>query len=132
MPVERDDPELDALLELLGRSGFLIHRFGQDHHGPVLLAAVREYGECADVVVLYDAEHAVAWRTPAGSGTDVLSPAHVFWSYAASAVWTLRSTLTLALPGHSDAPATLVPAPPGVGLFGGARRPVRITARTWR
>ena len=132
MITRANDRELDVLLELLGRSGFLVHRFDRDHDGPALLAAVREYPGVADVVVLVDRDHAAAWRTPTGAGIDVLTPHCVYWSYAASAVWTLRSLLTLALPGYPDAPGPLGPAPAGLGLPAEIRRPVSITGRAWR
>jgi hypothetical protein len=130
MTAESGDRELNVLLELLGRTGYLIHQFQyDDQYGPATVAAVRNYGGIADVVILVDAEHAVAYRTPVDPDTDVFAPAVVCWSYAACPVWTLRALLTLALPGHPDAPAALGPAPPGIGLPAEARMPARVRRR---
>jgi hypothetical protein len=126
-----DDRELEVLLELLGRQGFLIHQLDPNHHRPTVLAATRNLGEAEDVIVLLDRGHAAAWRCPTGPGIDPLAPAEVLWSYAACAVWTMRAALALPLPGHPDAPATLTTAPAGLGLPADARMPARVRKRGW-
>lgn len=103
--------EVDALLETAGRRGFAIHELRNDDHGLEALAAVLEFGTCADVVILIDEGHACAYRTPTAAGIDPLSPTKVLWSYTACPVWTLRALLTLPPPGHPDAPAELVDMP---------------------
>jgi hypothetical protein len=95
--------ELDALLELAGKRGYL-------WYGSV---GVCEHSECADVFVFSDREHAHAYRLPTDADTDLFTPVWVCWWYAANPVWTLRALLTLPEPG---APETLVPAPPGLGV----------------
>lgn len=102
--------------------------FRTGHHGPDVLAAVYQWETCADVVVLFDDQHAHAYRMPTGEGTDVFSPTHIYWWYGANPVWTLRVLLTLPEPGQPYAPDTLVPAPPGAGVPG-SRMPVRIRRR---
>jgi hypothetical protein len=121
--------ELEVLMETIGHRGFLFHSFGSDRHGPKVLAAVRDFGGCADVVIMIDAEHACAYRTPTGAGIDVFAPSHVYWSYAAGSVWTLRALVTLAPPGHPDAPGELSVAPDGLGLPKDGRLPVRVRKR---
>jgi hypothetical protein len=81
--------ELDALLELAGRRGYLWYGF----------VGVCRHSGCADVFVLSDREHAYAYRLPTDVDTDVFAPALVYWWYAASPVWTLRALLTLPEPG---------------------------------
>jgi hypothetical protein len=124
--------ELDVLLDRLGRLGALFHAFQTDQHGPDVLAAVRDFGGVADVVILFDELRAVAYRTTTTPDTDVFAPVLVFWSYVACPVWTLRALLTVSPPGHPDAPATLTPAPAGLGLPVDGRLPVRIRGRSWR
>ncbi|HEU5472265.1 MAG TPA: hypothetical protein VFV67_16545 [Actinophytocola sp.] len=124
--------ELHLLLDRLGRCGYLIHQFDHDgRNGPATVAGVLDWGGCADVVILHDETHAVAYRMPTEPGTDVLAPTAVFWSYASCPVWTLRALLTLAPPGHPDAPVTLTAAPPGLGLASDHRLPVRVRRRVW-
>jgi hypothetical protein len=109
--------ELHLLLDRLGRSGYVVHQFEHDdQNGPVTVAGVLNWGQCVDVVILHDDEYAVAYRTVVDTGVDVFAPTVVFWSYASSPVWTLRALLTLAPPGHPDAPGTLTTAPAGLGL----------------
>jgi len=122
--------ELAVLIERIGRSGFLLHSFQGDRHGPDVLAAVRDFGGIADVVIMFDAERACAYRTPTGPGIDIFAPTKVLWSYASSAVWTLRALVTLAAPGHPDAPTELTAAPPGLGVPREWRERVRIRKRT--
>jgi hypothetical protein len=102
--------------------------FRADHHGPDVLAGVFRWSAATDVIVLTGAEHAHAYRMPAGPGLDEFAPRAVFWWYRASPVWTLRALLTLPAPGLPGAPATLGPAPPGAGVPG-ARVPVRVRRR---
>jgi hypothetical protein len=124
--------ELDVLLERLGKRGYLFHAFRNDQHGPEVLAAVLDVGGTADVLILFDEDHAVAYRTPTGPGVDTFAPTHIYWWYASSAVWTLRAVLTLAPPGHPDAAGVLLDAPPDLGLPAAGRMPVRIRAPGWR
>ena len=121
--------ELAVLIERIGKNGFFLHSFQGDRHGPDVLAAVRDFGGTADVMIMFDAERACAYRTPTGPGVDIFAPAHVFWSYASSAVWTLRALLTVAAPGHPDAPAELAPSPPGLGVPQEWRERVRVRKR---
>lgn len=122
--------DLDALLDRLGRRGAMLHAFRVDRHGPEILAAVHDWGGTADVVILHDEERAVAYRTPTGPDIDMFRPEWVYWSYAAGPVWTLRALLTLAPPGHPDAPGDLIQAQPGLGLPAEGRMPVRVRRRT--
>jgi hypothetical protein len=121
--------ELAALIERIGKNGFLLHSFQGDRHGPDVFAAVRDFGDTADVMIMFDADRAVAYRTPTGPGIDIFAPAQVFWSYASGAVWTLRALLTVAAPGHPDAPAELTPAPRGLGVPCEWRERVRVRKR---
>ncbi|MPZ83107.1 MAG: hypothetical protein GEV28_23025 [Actinophytocola sp.] len=123
--------EWDALIETAGRRCYLWHMFRMDRHGPELLAGVYQWRDCADVVVLFDDQHAHAYRIPTDENTDVFTPTHVYWWYGANPVWTMRALLTLPAPGHPDAPDTLTPAPPGTGIPGD-RMPVRMRRRGWR
>lgn len=116
MDVAASVTELDALLEKAGKLGFMVHVFHTGRHGLEVLAVVYQWKGCADVVVLFDGQHAHAYRMPTGESTDVFAPTHIYWWYSASAVWTLRALLTLPEPGHPNAPNTLVPAPPGAGI----------------
>lgn len=83
--------EWDALVETATERGFRWHVLGTD-----VVAGVRQHLGYTDVVVVADADHAHAYRMPAGA--DVFAPAHVYWQYAASPVWTLRALLTLPEP----------------------------------
>lgn len=121
--------ELDALMETVGKGGFVFHAFQVDRHGPEVLAAVHDFGGCADVVILFDEERACAYRTPTGPAVDLFAPTQVYWSYASGPVWTLRALVTLAPPGHPDAPSGLTGAPPGLGLPVMGRLPVRVRMR---
>lgn len=64
-----------------------------------------------------------------GPDIDIITPSQVYWSYAAGPVWTLRAFLTLAPPGHPDAPNDLIQAQPGLGLpaHAGTHTPTRNT-----
>jgi hypothetical protein len=124
--------ELSILLERIGTSGFTLHGF-QYPQGPLVLAAVRDYGGVADVLIVWDQDTATAYRAPSGPAFDVFQPANVYWHYAVAPVWVLRALLTLAPPGHPDAPALLKPVPTGYGLPAQGRTPVPVeTAQQWR
>lgn len=123
--------ELDALLERVGKRGFLLHAFRVNLHGPEVIALVYDWGGITDVVVLHTEDYAAAYRTAIRPDIDLFKPTWVYWSYASSPVWTLRSLLTLAPPGHPDAPNTLMDAPPGLGLPTEGRLPVHIRRRGW-
>src|SRR2546422_9364491 len=108
-------------MEIIGKRGFRFHAFGADRDGPETLAGVRDFGGCADVVILLDKAHAYAYRTSTSSGLDIFNPSQVYWSYAASPVWTLRAVLTLAppvVPVLGGAGGTV--APPGQARTPGA------------
>jgi hypothetical protein len=124
--------ELDVLLTEVGRRGFLLHAFRTDLHGPEIVAFVHGYGGVADVLILFDEQRACAHRVPTGPGIDMFAPHRVHWSYAHTPVWTVRALLTVAPPGHPDAPATLIDTPPGYGLPAQGRLPMRIRHRGWR
>ena len=123
--------ELNALLESIGKRGFLLHAFHVDQHGPDILAAVRTYDGLADVLILFDEHTACAYRTPT-EGVDVFNPERVYWWYGTHPVHTMRALLTLAPPGHPDAPVTLAGAPRGYGLPRQARTPVHVRVPRWR
>ena len=121
--------ELDELLGLVGRQGFLAHEFKSDRDGPEVLAFVRYWaGGSADVVIVFDEVRASAFRT-AGSGADVFAPELVSWWYVSNPVWTLRALLALPGPGHPDEPIELMRPPPEYLLPAGDRMPVRVRAR---
>jgi len=122
--------ELAALIELIGKSGFMVHAFRGDRHGPEGLAAVRDLGGCVDVMILFDEDRACAYRAPRAPGVDPFAPSQVYWSYASSSVWTLRALLTLAAPGHPEAPTELTAAPTGLGVPTEWRERVRVRKRT--
>jgi hypothetical protein len=117
--------ELDALLEVAGKRGFVWHVFRANRTGPDVLAGVLQRPGCADVFVISDAECAHAYRMPSGPESDVFAPRDVFWWYGGNPVWTLRTVLTLPEPGRPEAPAMLAPPPPGSGVLGD-RTPVRV------
>lgn len=121
--------ELEALVEQVGKRGFVLHAFRTDQDGPDLLAAIYDFGGCADVVILVDEDRAHAYRTPTGSAIDPFTPGQVYWSYASCPVWTLRALLTLAPPGDPEAPALLIAAPAGLGVPIAWRLPVRVRKR---
>jgi hypothetical protein len=122
--------ELDALMDWVGRRGYLIWQFQADHQaGPDIVAAVRDYGGIADVLILRSPDHACAYRMPTGSGIDVFNPEFVYWFYAHNAVWTIRALITLPAPGQVDAPTTVMRTPPGYGIPAEARMPVSIRKR---
>jgi len=121
--------ELDVLLETAGKRGFMWHMFRTDQHGPEVLAGVFQHPGCADVFVFSGGEHAHAYRLPTGRHADVFAPTQVYWWYGASPVWTLRAVLTLLEPGHPEAPDTLIPVPPGLGIPSN-RIPVRMRRRS--
>jgi hypothetical protein len=123
------DPELELLLDRLGRSGFLLHAFRTDRHGPQHLAAVLAYGRIADVV-LFDGNTATAHRTPTGAGDDLFAPRHVYWIYGNNPIWTLRAVLTLPPPHHPGAPTQLIGTPPGYGIPATDRSSVRVRRRS--
>jgi hypothetical protein len=124
--------ELDALIEQLGKRGFLIHGFHVDMHGPDIMAAVFDHGQgIADVLILFDETTACAYRTPTGEGVDVFNPTHIYWWYGIGPVHTLRALLTLPPPGHPQAPVILSEAPRGYGLPSEGRTPVRVRASLW-
>jgi hypothetical protein len=74
-----DVTEWNALLETAAGRGYLWHMFRTDRDGPEVLAGTFRHPGCADVVVIAGAEHAHAYRLPAGADTDVFAPAHVYW-----------------------------------------------------
>ncbi|MEU5849999.1 hypothetical protein [Saccharopolyspora shandongensis] len=126
--------EIDLLLAELRRDAWGLWVFGPKY-GPDILAAVRRWQTCADVVILRgeDGENdAAAYRTPTMPGLDPFVPELVSWQYHSSAVWTLRAVLSLPAPGHVQAPiAVLKPSPlcslpPDLGLPI-AYRPASIT-----
>lgn len=107
---------VNALLALAGERGFRWRRFPAGRHGQETLAGVYQWADCADVLVIRDADHAHAYRTPTGPATDVFAPTHVYWWYGDhNLVWTLRAVLTLAPPGEPHAPIHLTPASPAAG-----------------
>lgn len=106
--------EIDLLLTELSSETWAVWVYGPKH-GPSILAAVRRWPTCADVVILRgeDGENdATAYRTPTLPGSDPFVPVLVSWQYHSSAVWTLRAVLALPPPGQPDAPiAVLMPDP---------------------
>jgi hypothetical protein len=124
--------ELDALFERIGKNGFLLHAFRVNMHGPDVLAAVYNHGGLADVLIIFDENTACAYRTPTGKDIDIFSPDQVYWWYGTHLVHTMRALLTLAPPGHPDAPNTLAGAPSGYGLRREGRTPVHVRVPRWR
>ncbi|GAB3435181.1 hypothetical protein [Actinophytocola sediminis] len=143
-----DLTELDALIEVAAKRGYLWHQFRVDRHGPDVLAGAYQWALCADVVVLADERNSHAYRTPTGPTTDVFAPTRVHWWYGRSddsvappakpgqlrvlpgisPVWTLRALLTLPTPDEPGGLLPPMPAPKGTGVAGD-RVPVRI--RRW-
>ncbi|HEU5474767.1 MAG TPA: hypothetical protein VFV67_29340 [Actinophytocola sp.] len=121
--------ELTRLLEWLGRQGFVISSFQGDRNGPDVLAAIYDWGETADVLIMHSKTEARAYRALTGPEVDLLAPGYVVWTYFSNAVWTLRAVLTLPAPNHPEAPVIVQVAPPGIGLPMEDRRPVRLRMR---
>lgn len=123
--------ELDALIETIGKCGYMWYRFRDNRHGPQVVAGVYHWPTCADVLVLIDNRDTHAYRTPTPAA-DVFAPALVHWWYGRSEdigmVWVLRSLLTLPRPHHPGGLPPAMPAPPGTGVPGD-RVPVRM--RRW-
>jgi hypothetical protein len=100
--------KLDALLEMAGERGYLLHT---GRHSSEILAGVFQHNDCADVFIFADREHAYAYRLPTDANTDVFAPTGVYWWYGSNPVWTLQAMLTLPAPDQPDAPHTLIPTP---------------------
>lgn len=118
--------EIDALLAKLSRSMWALWVFGPKH-GPDIVAAVRRWPTCADVVILRGetgGNDATAFRTPAMLGTDPFMPELVSWQYHSSAVWTLRAVLALPAPGHPEAPIAVLRPDPLCFLPSSPERPI--------
>ena len=124
--------ELDALLEQLGRQRFVVHQFRVDQHGPDVVAAVHDWGEVVDVVILIDEYNACAYRVPKGADVDVFDPEAVYWWFTASPTWTLRALLELPQPAHPNAPRELIYSPAVYQLPKASRTPVRVRMRERR
>jgi hypothetical protein len=137
--------EFDALIEKISKRGYLWYQFGEDRHGPQVLAGVFQWPTCADVVVLTDDRDSHAYRTPR-SIPDVFAPARVHWWYGrsdstvrqlgtglpgVSMVWVLRALLTLPRPDQPYGLLPLRPAPPGTGVPGGTGDRVPVRMRRW-
>lgn len=108
--------EFDALIEKISKRGYLWYQFGEDSHGPQVLAGVFQWPTCADVVVLTDDRDSHAYRAPTPI-PDVFAPARVHWWYGRSDS-TVRQ-LGTGLPGgqHGVGAPCAVDAPtPGPAL----------------
>lgn len=92
--------------------------------GPDVVAAVRRWQTCADVVILRGEDDTTAYRTSTMSGSDVFLPELVSWQYHSSAVWALRAALALPAPGHPKAPIALLKPDPLCFLPPGLGRPI--------
>jgi hypothetical protein len=126
---ERGLEEFDILIAHLGHLPYVFHEFRIGTRDDEALAAVRSWGEIADVVIVRDESTATAYRSPTGPDLDVFDPVRVFWFYASSAAWTLRALLTLPAPGHPDAPRDLI-AVERIGLAESAgRKLLRVRTR---
>src|SRR2546430_2872115 len=119
-PVDR---ELYELLTELGRAGYLVHSYRITDDGPEVLALVLDRGECADVFILHDDRRAYSYRTPSGTGQDVLAPAQVFWDCPGKPARAARALLALRTPGNQGAPTVLYPAQTGLCLPAERRGP---------
>ncbi|MBB5156978.1 hypothetical protein [Saccharopolyspora phatthalungensis] len=117
--------EVDELLNELRRRGWVLYVFGPKD-APEAVAHVFQWDTCADVVILRDEDDATAYRLPTFPGTDVFAPELVSWHYHASTAWTLRAVLTIAPPGHPDAPMGVLRPVPACGVPIQIRRPVSI------
>lgn len=84
----------DALDELRRRRQWTMHLFPNSRE-PVLIAAVRSWPQCTDVLLLWSEDNATTYRTPHDPDQDPLAPTIVTYVYSASAEWTLRVALTL-------------------------------------
>lgn len=127
------DAELYKLLTELGRAGYMVHTYQIHQALPNVVAAVRVWDGCADVVIIYADDCAYACRTPAGPGRDVLDPSEVYWQVAGMPARALGDLLALAAPGHEGAPKALTPVMKGFGLPAGKRgMPARLRLRSSR
>ncbi|KAA5825465.1 hypothetical protein F1721_33050 [Saccharopolyspora hirsuta] len=118
--------EIDLLLTELNSEAWAVWVYGPKR-GPSILAAVRRWRTCADVVILRgeDGENdATAFRTPTMPGSDPFVPFLVSWQYHSSAVWTLRAVLALPAPGHPEAPLAVLRPDPLCFLPSDVGRPV--------
>lgn len=119
--------EIDYLLAELRRQSWGVWVFGPKS-GPDIVAVVRRWPTCADVVILRgeDGEHdATAYRTATMPGADPLMPELVSWQYHSSAAWTLRAVLALPEPGHAQAPIAVLRPDPLCFLTTDLGRPIR-------
>jgi hypothetical protein len=137
--------EFDALIEKISKRGYLWYQFGEDRHGPQVLAGVFQWPTCADVVVLTDDRDSHAYRAPTPI-PDIFAPARVHWWYGrsdstvrqlgtglpgVSMVWVLRALLTLPRPDQPYGLTPLRPAPPGTGVPGGTGDRIPVRMRRW-
>jgi hypothetical protein len=98
--------QLDDLLPELRCRHWTLLRWGEAN-APTLIAAVQQWGACADVLILRSEDDATALRVPDAQGSNVLVPEKVSYQYHASALGTLRAILSLPMPGSPAVPTAI-------------------------
>lgn len=99
--------ETDALLSELRHQGWGTWVFGPKY-GPDIVASVRRWPTCADVVILRGEDDATAYRGATLRNADPFMPELVSWQYHSSVVWTLRAVVALPAPGQIGAPLAVL------------------------
>ncbi|MFD9701340.1 hypothetical protein [Lentzea sp. NPDC059081] len=110
------DPDLEAHLSELVYRKWMIYYF-PDRWRPNVLAAVRWYASCVDVIQIFGPETAVAYRAPRVADRDCFRPSQTLWSFGGRALWVIRAALILRHPDHPRAPNLLVPPPSILGAL---------------
>jgi hypothetical protein len=98
--------DLDYWLERLRERRWLLH-FMENRDE---IAAVLDWPDFWDVLILVSENHSLAYRTPRAPDLDAFAPAHVADCYAGPATWTIRWVMTLPPPGPFPPPLRPVPA----------------------
>jgi hypothetical protein len=119
----------DVLAQLTRQRRWMAYYFGA-RDAPSSMAFTFDWrgSSCADVLLLRGEDDALAYRVPTDSGTEVLRPTLICWSYQGSALWTMRAVLSLHPPTHPQAPYLLYPAPNDYRIPN-ATTPQRLTIR---
>jgi hypothetical protein len=112
--------EVEHWLGELGRRGWLIYLFGRDRWAPSVMAAVWQWPDHADVIVIVDEQTATAYR--ALTCPDVFAPRLVTWVSAGELADILRDMLNLPVPADDADSAHPMTPPPGCGVPPEVRR----------